>query len=103
MYSWVRMKLVGFEPVPWYSPLKRSITLSMPRYFNAEKYSSVWGIGVRRSSSPVINSVGVVTLPTYISDDCFNHWSGFSQNGASKKLYVKNGMSVSPAILIQSI
>jgi len=28
-------------------------------------------------------------LPTYISDDCFNHGAGFSQKGASKKLAVR--------------
>src|SRR5678816_2484424 len=55
------------------------------------------------SSTPVITTVGVVTLPTYMSGDCLSHCSGFSQNGASKKLYVKNGMSVWPAKLSQSI
>src|SRR5512134_358594 len=97
------MKFDGLVEVPWYSPWNRSITVSTPRYLSAEKYSSVCGIGVRRSSSPVISRVGVVTLPTYIRDDWRNHCSGFSQNGASKKLYVKYGMSVVPAMLIQSI
>src|SRR5215510_1651904 len=55
------------------------------------------------SSTPVMTTVGVVTLPTYMSGDCLSHCSGFSQNGASKKLYVKNGMSVWPAKLSQSI
>src|SRR6185503_1055238 len=64
---------------------------------------SVCGIGVRRSSSPVISSVGVFTLPTYASDDCLIHCSGFSQNGASKKPYVNSGTSVCPAMLSQLI
>src|SRR5437660_2774366 len=97
------MKFEGFEPVPWNSPENRSSTAGTWRTFRAAKYSSDCGIGVRRSSSPVISSVGVVTLPTYISDECASHWSGLSQNGASKKLYVNSGMSVSPAMLIQSI
>ena len=58
---------------------------------------------MRRSSSPVISSVGVVTRPTYMSEECASHSSGLSQNGSWKKLYVKSGMSVSPAIEIQSI
>src|SRR5712691_2640667 len=97
------MKLDGLDPVPWNSPLKRSSTAGTWRTFSAAKYSSDCGIGVRRSSSPVISSVGVVTLPTYIRDECASHWSGLSQKGASKKLYVNSGMSVSPAMLIQSI
>src|SRR5574341_59290 len=74
-----------------------------PRYFSAAKYSSVWGIGVRRSSSPVMSRVGVVTFLTYMRDDWCSHCSGFSQNGASKKLKVNSGMSVCPAMLIQLI
>ena len=35
MYSWVRMKLLGFDPVPWYSPLKRSITVGTRRILSA--------------------------------------------------------------------
>src|SRR6266853_2082432 len=97
------MKFEGLEPVPWNSPANRSNTVGTCRTFSAAKYSSDCGIGVRRSSSPVISIVGVVTLPTYISDECASHWSGLSQNGASKKLYVNSGMSVSPAMLIQSI
>src|SRR5690242_20063916 len=50
-----------------------------------------------------MTTVGVVTLPTYINDDCFSQGVGSSQNGFSKKLYVNSGMSVSPAKLSQSI
>src|SRR5262244_2188701 len=60
-------------------------------------------MGVRRSSTPVINSVGVVTLPTDIRDECASQSLGSSQNGFLKKLYVKSGTSVCPAMLIQSI
>src|SRR5947199_9239293 len=97
------MKFEGLEPVPWNSPLKRSSTVGTFRALRAAKYSSDCGIGVRRSSSPVISSVGVVTRPTYMSEECASHSSGLSQNGSWKKLYVKSGMSVSPAIEIQSI
>src|ERR1041385_5176421 len=97
------MKFDGFEPVPWYAPLNRSIVVGTPRILRAAKYSSVWGIGVRRSSSPVITRVGVVTCPTYIREECASHSSGFSQNGSRKKLNVNNGMSACPAMLIQLI
>src|SRR5450755_1507696 len=60
-------------------------------------------MGVRRSSSPVMMSVGVFTLPTCIRDDCSSQSVGSSQNGFLKNRYVKNGTSVSPAMLIQSI
>src|SRR5215472_885283 len=60
-------------------------------------------MGVRRSSTPVISKVGVVTLPAYISEECESQSLGSSQNGFWKKLYVKSGMSVSPAMLSQSI
>ena len=80
------MKFDGFEPVPWYSPLNRSIMVGTPRYLSAAKNCSVCGIGVRRSSSPVIRSVGVVTRPAYISDECASHSSGLSQNAWWKKL-----------------
>src|SRR5262249_3684462 len=63
----------------------------------------VCGIGVRRSSTPVIKSVGVVTLPADISDECASQSDGSSQNGFLKKLYVNSGMSVCPAKLSQSI
>ena len=76
----------GFDPVPWYSPANRSSTVGTWRIRSAEKYSSVWGIGVRMSRSPVISIVGVRTLPTYISDDCRSQGAGSSQNGLSKKL-----------------
>src|ERR1041385_6813808 len=92
------MKFDGFEPVPWYSPLNRSIVVGTPRILRAAKYSSVWGIGVRRSSSRVIKGVGVVTRPTCIREECASHSSGFSQNGSRKKLNVNNGMSVCPAM-----
>src|SRR5213592_4496087 len=52
---------------------------------------------------PVISSVGVVTLPTVISDECASQSLGSSQNGFLKKLYVNSGMLVWPAMLIQSI
>src|SRR5213594_2748240 len=97
------MKFDGFDPVPWYSPLKRSSVVGTRRILSAAKYSSVCGIGVRRSSSPVISSVGVVTRPTCMRDECASHSSGLSQNGWRKKLKVKSGMSVWPAMLIQSI
>src|SRR5205814_9867654 len=61
------------------------------------------GIGVRRSSTPVISSVGVVTLPTDMSDECASQSVGSSQNGFLKKLYVNSGISVCPAKLSQSI
>src|SRR5204863_2073717 len=64
---------------------------------------SVCGIGVRLSRMPVINSVGVVTLPTDMSNECDSQSDGSSQNGFLKKLYVKSGTSVWPAMLIQSI
>src|SRR2546427_11066515 len=60
-------------------------------------------MGVRRSSSPVTGSVGVVRRPTYMSEECPSHSSGLSQNAWRKKLNVKNGTSVWPAMLIQSI
>lgn len=41
-------------------------------------------MGVRKSSSPVIISTGVETLPTRNSDEVFSHASGSSQNGLSK-------------------
>ena len=66
MYNCVRTQFEGREDVPWYSPSKRSKAAGTPRIFSAAKYSSVCGIGVRMSNSPVINSVGVFTLPTYI-------------------------------------
>jgi hypothetical protein len=47
--------------------------------------------------------VGVVTLPTYMSDDCLSHCSGASRNGLSKKLLTKSGMSVVPAMLSQLV
>ena len=50
-----------------------------------------------------MSSVGVVTLPTDISEECDSHSCGSSQNGFLKKLNVNNGISVWPAILIQSI
>src|SRR6184192_1562714 len=75
------MKFDGFDPVPWYSPLKRSSVVGTRRILSAAKYASVCGIGVRRSSSPVIRSVGVVTRPTYIRDECASHSSGLSQIG----------------------
>src|SRR5258708_17417133 len=93
------MKFEGFEPVPWNSPENRSNTAGTCRTFSAAKYSSDCGIGVRRSNSPVISIVGVVTLPTYISDECANHWSGLSQKRASKKLSVNHRKSVSPLTL----
>src|SRR5207245_2775224 len=52
---------------------------------------------------PVMSSVGVVTLPTDISEECDSHSCGSSQNGFLKKLNVNSGMSVWPAMLIQSI
>src|SRR2546425_5949969 len=103
MYSWVRMKLDGLDPVPWYSPLKRTITVGTWRILSAAKYSSVCGIGVRRSSSPVISNVGVVTRPAYIRDECASHSSGLSQNACRKKLNVNSGISDWPAMLIQSM
>src|SRR6184192_525186 len=75
------MKLDGFDPVPWYSPANRSSVVGTCRTLRAAKYSSVWGIGVRMSSSPVMRSVGVVTRPTYIRDECASHSSGLSQIG----------------------
>src|SRR3954471_17027247 len=60
-------------------------------------------MGVRRSSTPVISNVGVVTLPTVISDECDSQSDGSSQNGFLKKLYVNSGTSVCPAMLSQSI
>ena len=51
----------------------------------------------------IITSVGVVTLPTCISEECSSHFVGSSQNGFAKKLYVKSGMSVVPAMLIQFV
>src|SRR2546422_917188 len=78
------MKFDGFDPVPWYSPLKRSSV-------------------VRRSRPPVIRSVGVVPRPTYIRDECASHSSGLSQNGWRKKLNVNKGISVCPAMPIQSV
>src|SRR5438270_11254694 len=50
-----------------------------------------------------MTTVGVVTFPTYMSDDCLSQGVGSSQNGLSKKLYVNSGTSVSPAKLSQSI
>src|SRR5438034_4942870 len=97
------MKFDGFDPVPWYSPLKRSSVVGTRRILSAAKYASVCGIGVRRSSSPVIRSVGVVTRPTYIRDECASHSSGLSQNGWRKKLNVNKGISVCPAMPIQSV
>src|SRR5579863_7750557 len=60
-------------------------------------------MGVRRSSSPVMISVGVVTFLTYMSEDSLSHASGSSQYGLSNQANVKSGMSVSPAMLIQSM
>ena len=74
------MKFDGFEPVPWYSLLNRSIMVGTLRILSAAKNSSVCGMGVRRSSSPVMSSVGVVTCPAYMSDECASHSSGLSQN-----------------------
>src|ERR1700731_4345918 len=60
-------------------------------------------MGVRLSSSPVMIRVGVLTLPTCMSEDSASQSVGSSQNGFLKNRYVKNGMSVSPAMLIQSV
>src|SRR5579884_3200470 len=60
-------------------------------------------MGVRRSSTPVMSSVGVVTLPTDINDECESQSLGSSQKGFLKKLKVNSGMSVLPVMLIQSI
>jgi DNA-binding NtrC family response regulator len=103
MYSCVRIQLEGRDPVPWYSPAKRSSVVGTPRIFSAAKYSSDCGMGVRRSSSPVMISVGVFTLPTYIRGDCFSQACGSSQKGLSKKFAVNSGTSVWPAKLNQLI
>ena len=50
-----------------------------------------------------MTSVGVVTLPTYMSGEYLSHGAGSSQNGFAKKLYVKSGTSVWPAMLIQFV
>src|SRR5262249_5723516 len=50
-----------------------------------------------------MSSVGVVTLPTDISEEWESHSFGSSQNGLLKKLCVKSGISVWPLILIQSV
>ena len=50
-----------------------------------------------------MSSVGVFTLPTYMSDEWSSHGFGSSQNGFSNHAYVNSGMSVWPAKLIQSI
>src|SRR3989442_15270112 len=97
------MKFDGFDPVPWYSPLKRSSVVGTRRILSAAKYASVCGVGVRRSSSPVIRSVGVVTRPTYIRDECASHSSGLSQNSWRKKLKVNKGISDSPALTIHPV
>src|SRR5262245_32375507 len=97
------MKLDGFDPVPWYSSLKRSMTAGTPSDLSAAKYSSDCPIGVRRSSSPVMSSVGVLTLFTYMSGECSSHGRGSSQNGGVKRLNPHDAMSVVPAKLIQSV
>src|SRR5664279_4071446 len=55
------------------------------------------------SRSPVISSVGVVTLPTYMSGEYLSHAVGSSQNGLSNHCLVKSGISVSPRKESQSI
>ena len=42
----------------------RTNPLSTPRSCSAAKYCSLWAMGVRRSASPVISSVGVDTSAT---------------------------------------
>src|SRR3989442_13869921 len=96
------MKFDGFDPVPWYSPLKRSSVVGTRRILSAAKYASVCGIGVRRSTSPVIRSVGVVTRPTYIRDECASHSSGFSQNRWRNELKGNKGGAVWPATAIHT-
>src|SRR5437016_4455653 len=60
-------------------------------------------MGVRRSRTPVMSSVGVVTLPTDMIDECDSQSVGSSQNGFLKKLRVNSGISVLPVMLSQSI
>src|SRR5256886_16418736 len=97
------MKFDGFDPVPWYSPLKRSSVVGTRRILSAAKYASVCGIGVRRSSSPVIRSVGVVTRPTYIRDECASHSSGLSQHGWREKVHGEKGASGRPPMPVPAV
>src|SRR2546425_5455827 len=90
------MKFDGFDPVPWYSPLKRSSVEGTRRILSAAKYASVCGIGVRRSSSPVIRSVGVVTRPTYIKEKGATPPPRFPQHRAGEKENGKKGIGLSP-------
>src|SRR5258706_12084542 len=50
-----------------------------------------------------MSGVGVFIWRRVIGDEGASQSDGSSQNGFLKKLYVKSGMSVCPAILIQSI
>src|ERR1700759_3085317 len=50
-----------------------------------------------------MSKVGGFTFPTCINEDSSSQSEGSSQYGFLKKRYVKNGTSVSPAMLIQSI
>src|ERR1700735_821836 len=98
------MKFVGFcPPVPWYSLSKRSSVVGTCRILRATKYSSLCGIGVRRSSSPVMMSVGVVTFLTYMSGDSLSQAWGSSQNGLSNHPHVKSGVYALSALLHQSL
>src|SRR5437867_12016546 len=74
----------------------------MLRFRSAQKNSSVCGIGVRRSRMPVINIVGVFTLPTYMIGERRRYSLGSSQNGFSKFSYQPEP-SVWPTKLIQLI
>src|SRR5690606_20901441 len=66
------------------------------------EYSSVCDIGVRRSFTPVISIVGVVTLPTYISGERRRCSLGSSQ-GSFSKLRYQDAPSVVPTKLSQFV
>src|SRR5579871_88371 len=61
-------------------------------------------MGVRKSSSPVANRVGVVTLSTYESTDRFTYSSDYSPGGPENQYSVPNdGRSEVNAQLYQLI